>query len=60
MTRIFLRKTMIILLTILKRIFLAASAVLKLVFQAAKLFLLVLAIAISGVSEMAGVTAGRR
>lgn len=56
----FLRKAMIILFTILKWILLAVSVALKLVFQAAKLFLLLLAIAVSGVSEISGVTAGRR
>lgn len=57
---IFLRKAVMILITILKWILRVASAALKMMFWTAKLFLLLFVLAVSVVSEIAGVTAGRR
>ena len=60
MVCIFLRKAVMILFTILKWISRAALEALKLVFRMAKLFLLLFVLAVSCVSEITGVTAGRR
>ena len=60
MVCIFLRKAVMILFTILKWISRTASEALKLVFRMAKLFLLLFVLAVSCVSEITGVTAGRR
>ncbi len=60
MARIFLRKAVMALLTILKWILQAAFMVLKQVFGMTKLFLLLFVLAVSGVSSVAGVTSGRR
>lgn len=55
-----LRKTGVVLLTILKWILQAVLAVLKLVLGTAKLFLLLLALVMRIVLTMVGVSAGRR
>lgn len=60
MVCIFLRKTVMILFAILKWISRAALEALKLVFRMAKLFLLLFVLAAGCVSEITGVTAGRR
>ena len=60
MSRIFLRNAVMALLTILKWILQAAFMVLKQVFGMTKLFLVLLVLAVSGVSSIAGVTSGRR
>ncbi len=60
MSRIFLRNAVMALLTILKWILQAAFMVLKQVFVMTKLFLVLLVLAVSGVSSIAGVTSGRR
>lgn len=57
MAVIFINKTAEALFTILKWMLRAASALLKLVFWMAELILL---LAVSGVSSIAGVTSGRR
>ena len=54
------RKTGVVLLTILKWILQAVLVALKLVLGMAKLFLLLLALAMRIVLTMAGVSAGRR
>lgn len=60
MAGIFLRKTGVVLLTILKWILQAVLAAFKLVLGTAKLFLLLLALVMRIVLAMAGVSAGRR
>ena len=60
MAGIVLRKTGVVLLTILKWILQAALAALKLVLGIAKLFLLLLALVMRLVLTMVGVPAGRR
>lgn len=60
MAVIFIRKTAATLFIVLEWILRAAFTVLKLVFWTAKLFLLLLVLAVSGVSSIAGVTSGRR
>jgi len=60
MAGIVLRKTGVVLLTILKWILQAALVALKLVFGIVKLFLLLLALVMRIVLTMAGVSAGRR
>ena len=60
MVCIFLRKAVMILFTILKWISRTALETFKLVFRMAKLFLLLFVLAVSCVSEITGVTAGRR
>ncbi|GFH90850.1 hypothetical protein IMSAGC002_02102 [Lachnospiraceae bacterium] len=60
MAGIVLRKTGVVLLTILKWILQAALVTLKLVFGMAKLFLLLFALIIRIMLTMAGVSAGRR
>ncbi len=60
MSRIFFRNAVMALLTILKWILQAAFMVLKQVFVMTKLFLVLLVLAVSGVSSIAGVTSGRR
>lgn len=60
MAGIVLRKTGVVLLTILKWILQAALVALKLVFGIVKLFLLLLALVMRVVLTMAGVSAGRR
>ena len=60
MAGIVLRKTGVVLLTILKWILQAVLVALKLVLGMAKLFLLLLALAMRLVLTMAGVSAGRR
>ena len=55
-----LRKTGVVLLTILKWILQAVLAVLKLVLGTAKLFLLLLALVMRIVLTMVGVSVGRR
>lgn len=55
-----LRKTGVVLLTILKWILQAALVALKLVLGAAKLFLLLLSLVMRIVLTMIGVSAGRR
>ena len=60
MAGIVLRKTGVVLLTILKWILQAVLAVLKLVLGTAKLFLLLLALVMRIVLTMVGVSAGRR
>ncbi len=60
MAGIVLRKTGVVLLTILKWILQAVLVALKLVLGMAKLFLLLLALAMRIVLTMAGVSAGRR
>jgi len=60
MAGIVLRKTGVVLLTILKWILQAVLVALKLVFGTAKLFLLFLALVMRIVLTMAGVSAGRR
>lgn len=60
MSRIFLRNAVMALLTILKWILQAAFMVLKQVFGMTKLFLVLLILAVSSVSSIAGVTSGRR
>lgn len=60
MAVIFIRKMAAALLLALEWILRAAFTALKLVFWMAKLSLLLLALAVSGVSSIAGVTSGRR
>lgn len=60
MAGIVLRKTGLVLLTILKWILQAALVALKLVFGIVKLFLLLLALVMRIALTMAGVSAGRR
>ena len=60
MAGIVLRKTGVVLLTILKWILQAVVVALKLVLGIAKLFLLLLALVMRIVLTMAGVSAGRR
>ena len=60
MAGIVLRKTGVVLLTILKWILQAVLVALKLVLGTAKLFLLFLALVMRVVLTMAGVSAGRR
>ena len=60
MAGIILRKTGVVLLTILKWILQAALVALKLVLGIAKLFLLLLALVMRLVLTMVGVPAGRR
>ena len=60
MAVIFINKMAEALFTILKWMLRAASALLKLVFWMAKLFLLLAVLAVSSVSSIAGVTSGRR
>lgn len=60
MAGIVLRKTAVVLLTILKWILQAVLVALKLVFGTAKLFLLLLALVMGIVLTMAGISAGRR
>ena len=60
MAGIVLRKTGVVLLTILKWILQAALVALKLVLGIAKLFLLLLALVMRIVLTMVGVSAGRR
>ena len=60
MAGIVLRKTGVVLLTILKWILQAALVALKLVLGIAKLFLLLLTLVMRLVLTMAGVPAGRR
>lgn len=60
MAVILIKKMLKVLFTILKWMLRAASAMLKLVFWMAKLFLLLAVLAVSGVSSIAGVTSGRR
>ncbi|MEY8518655.1 hypothetical protein AALC25_17495 [Lachnospiraceae bacterium 29-84] len=60
MAGIVLRKTGVVLLTILKWILQAALVALKLVLGIAKLFLLLLALVMRLVLTMVGVPAGRR
>lgn len=55
-----LRKTGVVLLTILKRILQAVLVASKLVFGAAKLFLLLLSLVMRIVLTMIGVSVGRR
>mgnify|MGYP001054278285 CR=1 FL=1 len=60
MAGIVLRKTGVVLLTVLKWILQAVLVALKLVFGIAKLFLLLLALVMRIVLTMAGVSSGRR
>lgn len=60
MAGIFLRKTVIMLSVLLKWILRAVFVTSKLVFWILKLFLLLFVLAVSGVSAVAGVTAGRQ
>lgn len=60
MAVIFINKMAEVLFTILKWMLRAASALLKLVFWMAELFLFLAVLAVSGVSSIAGVTSGRR
>lgn len=60
MAVIFINKTAEALFTILKWMLRAASALLKLVFWMAMMFLALAVLAVSGVSSIAGVTSGRR
>lgn len=60
MAVVFINKTAEALFTILKWMLQAASALLKLVFWMAKLFLVLAVLAVSGASSIAGVTSGRR
>ncbi len=60
MAGIVLRKTGVVLLTILKWILQAVLVALKLVFGIVKLFLLLLALVMRILLTMAGVSAGRR
>ncbi len=60
MAGIVLRKTGVVLLTILKWILQAVLVALKLVFGIVKLFLLLLALVMRILLTMAGVAAGRR
>lgn len=60
MAGIVLRKTGVVLLTILKWILQAGLVALKLVFGIVKLFLLLLALVMRIVLTMVGVSAGRR
>ncbi len=60
MAVVFINKTAETLFTILKWMLRAASALLKLVFWMAKMFLVLAVIAVSGVSSITGVASGRR
>ena len=59
MAGIFLRKTVMAPFIIFKWMLRASFVVLKIVFWMAKLFLLLFVLAVSGVSAVSGVTAGR-
>lgn len=60
MAVIFINKMAEALFTILKWMLRVATALLKLMFWMAKLFLLLAVLAVSSVSSIAGVTSGRR
>ncbi len=60
MAVVFINKTAETLFTILKWMLRAASALLKLVFWMAKMFLVLAVIVVSGVSSITGVASGRR
>ena len=59
MAGIFLRKTVMILSVLLKWILRAVFVTSKMVFWIVKMFLLLFVLAVSGVSAVTGVTAGR-